>query len=323
MRLSIIIPVYKVEPFVGTCLRSILDTTVSSERFEVIVVNDGTPDSSMTIVQEICADCKNVRLIEQDNQGLSAARMNGAAIAQGDYVWFIDSDDWLKEDAVRTVLQKIEQTHPDVLITPLHWRFPDSVEDYVDINLTENKCCTGKECLSNSISPAWAAQRFIFRKELLENKWLYFPLNTLHEDEYFGRILLYSADFVYVLVESLYNYRQRENSIMSNITIKSGYDLIAIYRLLTLFLSQEVCMEDRQWFRRNIFKDVLMVSYYRCMPVLEKLEFNKFILKYRWHIVAEYIKSKPSKSFKKILGDICFILFPYKYSRFIGFRYIQ
>ena len=275
----------------------------------------------MAVVRSVLGEYDNVQILEQDNQGLSAARMNGAAIAQGDYIWFVDSDDWLKENAVHTVLQKIEQIHPDVLITPLHWRFPDSAKDYVDINLTESSSCVGRKCLVNAI-PAGAVQRFIFRRRLFENKWLYFPLNTLHEDEYFGRVLSYSADSVYVLVESLYNYRQRENSIMSNVTIKSGYDLVDIYRLLTLFLTQEVDIKDRQWFRRSIFRDVLIGSYYRCVSLLGKPEFNKFILKYRWYIVVEYIKSKPSKSFKKILGDICFILFPYKYSRFIGLRYI-
>ena len=97
MHLSIIIPVYNVEAYVGRTLKSVFDTVVSPTDFEVIVINDGTRDGSMRIVRQY-ADRPNITILEQENQGLSAARMNGLAVAKGDYVWFVDSDDWLVKD---------------------------------------------------------------------------------------------------------------------------------------------------------------------------------------------------------------------------------
>ena len=91
MRLSIIIPVYNVEAFVSKTLESVFNTTASADDFEVIVVNDGTKDKSMDVVRRF-SDRPNLLILEQENQGLSAARMNGLSVASGEYIWFIDSD---------------------------------------------------------------------------------------------------------------------------------------------------------------------------------------------------------------------------------------
>ena len=103
MLLSVIIPVYNVEAYVGKTLESVFHTTASSDDFEVIVVNDGTKDGSMKVVRQF-ADRPNLTILEQENQGLSAARMKGRSVARGEYLWFVDSDDYLVEDGVGKVL---------------------------------------------------------------------------------------------------------------------------------------------------------------------------------------------------------------------------
>ena len=320
--LSIIVPVYNVESFVDICLQSILNSTDSPTDFELIIVNDGTLDNSMSIVKEIVSVHRNVQILEQENQGLSVARMNGLKMAQGEYIWFVDSDDWLESNAIGTVLKSIGRIHPDVIVTPLNWRFPDSNNDYLDININCNKVYRGRECLFDSISPAYAAQRFIVKKVLFEdNDWLFFPPNLLHEDEYFGRVLLYSADSVYVLKNPLYNYRQRENSIMGSITIKSAYDMVRIHKLLMRFLKKNVFAIDQIWFCRDILKNVLLGAYYRCLRFLGTKEFNKFLFKNRIYVAVEYLRTKPRKTNQKKLGDLAFILFPHLYSKYMGVRY--
>ena len=95
MILSIIIPIYNVEQFIAQCIESIYSQHFPLERFEVIAVNDGTPDHSMDIVKRFAAKYSNLQIINQENKGLSVARNTGMQYAKGDYVWFIDSDDWL------------------------------------------------------------------------------------------------------------------------------------------------------------------------------------------------------------------------------------
>ena len=116
MKLSLIIPVYNVEQYVGRCLQSCLKQPyVMADDFELVIVNDGTKDNSMAIVEEMTRDCANVTIINQDNQGLSMARNTGLKAAKGEYVWFIDSDDWIEDGCLHEILARLHETKTDLL----------------------------------------------------------------------------------------------------------------------------------------------------------------------------------------------------------------
>ena len=112
MRLSLIIPVYKVEAFIYQCLNSIFSQILGDENIEVIIINDGTPDNSIEIVRGF-SSFPQMKIVEQENQGLSVARNTGLCYAKGEYVWFIDSDDWLLPNAISDVLTHIA-AHPEI-----------------------------------------------------------------------------------------------------------------------------------------------------------------------------------------------------------------
>lgn len=109
MFLSVVVPVYNVERYVGDCLCSLLNQPESL--CEIIVVNDGTKDNSMEIVHKLVNGYTNVRIINQENKGLSEARNAGLRHALGEYVWFVDSDDTILENAVE-YLHDIVDTYP-------------------------------------------------------------------------------------------------------------------------------------------------------------------------------------------------------------------
>ena len=95
--LSIIIPVYKVEAYVEQCLRSCVEQeTLSPDDYEIVVINDGTPDNSWPICERLAETFPQIRLFTQPNSGVSVARNKGINEAQGDFVWFVDSDDWIE-----------------------------------------------------------------------------------------------------------------------------------------------------------------------------------------------------------------------------------
>ena len=100
MLLSIIIPVYKVERYIKATLQSVFNQNIDTTSYEVIVINDGTPDDSMSIVTEFSKKHENLFIISQANQGLSCARNAGLKRAKGDYVWFVDSDDTIVDNAI-------------------------------------------------------------------------------------------------------------------------------------------------------------------------------------------------------------------------------
>ena len=106
MYLSIIIPIYKVEKYIRYTLDSIYNQNANEKSFEVICVNDGTPDNSMNIVEEFKILYNNLHIINQKNEGLSCARNAGLKIAKGDYIWFVDSDDTLEVQSISKVIRK-------------------------------------------------------------------------------------------------------------------------------------------------------------------------------------------------------------------------
>ena len=97
MKLSIIVPVYNVEKYIVKCISSLLDQQTND--YEIIIVNDGTKDKSIDLIKKTFNDSK-IAIIEQENQGLSAARNTGVRHSKGEYIWFVDSDDWIAKGGI-------------------------------------------------------------------------------------------------------------------------------------------------------------------------------------------------------------------------------
>lgn len=114
MKLSIIIPVYNVANYVGKCLDSCLEQNVKMTDYEIIVVNDGSVDNSLEVVN-LYINRPNINVISQNNSGLSAARNAGMKIAKGEYIWFVDSDDWIESGILEHILREISLYTPDCL----------------------------------------------------------------------------------------------------------------------------------------------------------------------------------------------------------------
>jgi glycosyltransferase involved in cell wall biosynthesis len=151
MDLSIIVPVYKVEKYIHTCIESIYKQGLDEDSFELIIVNDGTPDNSMEMIQDIIAQHKNITIINQENQGISMARNNGIAIAKGQYILMPDSDDLLIENSVKPLLEKALETKADMVVA-----------DFVEMN--------DEEILSFSKKNS-CSQRYSLRR-LLANRYI-------------------------------------------------------------------------------------------------------------------------------------------------------
>ena len=173
--LSIIIPVFNVEKYIRKTLESVFDTSACPSDYEVIIVNDGTQDSSMQIVNQFSTR-SNLAVLEQENKGISVARMKGLTAANGEYVWFIDSDDWLVQDGVGRVLQLLkDRPSADVLMFPLQWTYDDASKNHLDYRIDGEQVINGKGVLRDLRLPVWASQRFVLKRTLMDNQWLFFP----------------------------------------------------------------------------------------------------------------------------------------------------
>lgn len=114
--LSIIVPVYNVEEYIRPCIESIFRQGLDEDCFEVIIVNDGTKDHSMEVIQDIIEQHKNIIVLNQENQGLSVARNNGITMAKGEYILMPDSDDLLIENSLKPLLIKALDTKADMVV---------------------------------------------------------------------------------------------------------------------------------------------------------------------------------------------------------------
>ena len=256
--LSIIIPVYNVEKFIDECLKSILN--YEDLNYEVIVINDGTPDNSMKIIlkyKEIYND--KVRIINQDNQGLSITRNNGIHAAQGEYIWFIDSDDYLKTNAIKEVIKILKENKGiNIISMPLNHCFENGKETQ-DFTLDKNLTVSNYQYLKNNF-PFGASPRFIIKKEFILNNQLYFIPKILHEDGEFGLRMLYYVDNILIIKQSYYNYRIRScGSIMSSWKEKNSNDLLSIFDSLITLFKKNPLNRELEYFTNALFS-ILVAS---------------------------------------------------------------
>lgn len=116
LKLSIIVPVYNVEPYIRPCFESIFKQGLDENDYEVIIVNDGSTDKSMEMIADIISQHINITVINQENQGLSVARNKGIAKAKGEYILMPDSDDLLIENSMKPLLEKTIDYHADLVV---------------------------------------------------------------------------------------------------------------------------------------------------------------------------------------------------------------
>lgn len=275
MFLSIVIPVYNVEDYIKECLDSIIPQIENRNDIEVVIVNDGTKDNSMNIVDSYLSSNAIIKIINQENQGLSQARNNGMKASSGEYIWFVDSDDYLKANAIPYFLSKSKE-FPDIDVFASYMdRFIEGSNKYINKSNKGENLWSGKNYLFNG-NPKGAAQRFIYKRSFLINNNLHFVPGILHEDGVWGCQMLYCAKSVYFLADSIYVYRIRGNgSIMSNIKIKSAYDLLTGHKILMEFLDKKVAQEDYYEFRKYIFNQLRCILGY-CKRIYNTTDYRKF-----------------------------------------------
>lgn len=234
MQLSIIVPVYQVEEYIRPCLISIYEQGLDDSCFEVIIVNDGTKDNSMGVIQDIISQHQNIIIVEQDNQGLSAARNTGIEKATGTYILFLDSDDLLVENTLFDLLQEALKSHPDILVANYIKMDDHEIENRKPLpsNCTF-KATTGTELFLHHLDPrACYVWNKLYNRDFLNKAQLRFTPGIYFEDVPFTTACYLSAGSCIKSTCLLYIYRQRSASICSSIDIQKIYDLNTVLALI-------------------------------------------------------------------------------------------
>ncbi len=256
MYLSIIVPVYNVEKYIRPCLESIFFQGLNEKDYEVIVVNDGTRDRSMEVVDSFQTAHSNMTIIHQENQGLSIARNTGMKHAKGDYIAFLDSDDILAKNSLKSLFTLTIRNDADLVFANFLKLNDEDIEQYLGKEFITSPFTTevksGKALLIQNLNPreCYVWRTLYKRAFLLKNNIAFIPSIT-YEDIPFTHECILKARKVIKTDLVFYIYRQGHASITHELTVRKGKDLcISIARIWELTqtkgLDAEVkaCMED-------------------------------------------------------------------------------
>lgn len=226
MKISVIVPVYKVEKYIRQCVDSVIGQTYHD--LEIILVDDGSPDACPQICDDYAAKDERVKVIHKENGGLSDARNTGLAIASGEYVLFVDSDDWLADrEDIAFLVERAEKSSADVIsfaYTKLYENAKRAVPCLVQDSSMPLNLKTKKEQLPYLserglyIASAW--NKLIRLRCLRENS-LVFPVGQTSEDVVWCLKLLIVCSSLDYSNRNIYRYRQREASITQTLNTES------------------------------------------------------------------------------------------------------
>lgn len=244
LKISIIIPTYNVETYIEECLTSVFSQ--SYKNYEVIVVDDGSSDQTVSVIQSLIEGKENAMLIQNGHDCQATARNTGLKKSSGDYVIFLDSDDyWGDEDALERVVKRIEETHPDVLNFSYVKVFEDGrKEPYLESISMHNymeKSDQLRFLFAKGLYLASPCNKCI-RKEILDSLW--FEEGVYSEDVLWSAKLLLQANFLDYVDENFYMYRQHEGSTRYTYDEKHLKD--RVQNILACIKLLETCKEEEK-----------------------------------------------------------------------------
>ena len=237
MRLSVIVPVYNVEPYLAECVDSLLGQELSD--LEIFLVDDGSTDRSGAIADRYAEQFPDkIRCLHTENGGQGRARNLALPLAQGDFVGFVDSDDWVRPDMYRKLLDRAEESGADIVVCDFLERFADGTERLLPANFQDHP-----------LSAAGSSCNKIFRRSLIGE--LRFPEGLWYEDFYFSAVMLLRARRTEYVHEALYIYRRGQESTMHNNNAAKNLDMLKIMDMLETEMLARGRQEDFSFFVIN------------------------------------------------------------------------
>ena len=215
--ISVIVPIYNVEQYLNQCLQSICSQ--SYKNLEIILVDDGSSDRCPELCDVWAEKDSRIRVIHKQNGGLSDARNAGMAYAKGEYMAFVDSDDWIEKDLYQKLWSELHQNNAQIAACGIVKVFETTSEEQKIYS--KQKIFTNEEALQTLLkgqdfcAVAWNK---LYKRDVIED--IRFPVGRLHEDEFFTYRVIANASKLVLVPEAKYYYRQRAGSIMDKWTIR-------------------------------------------------------------------------------------------------------
>jgi len=318
---SIIIPIYKVEPYLRRCLDSIVNQTYTN--LEIILVDDGSPDGCPQICDEYAANDNRIVVIHKENGGLSDARNAGLDICKGEYISFVDSDDWVDEKYIETLCSITRDKQYDFVIADYHQSNENSEVQHIPCNngsILGNIPIISAYCKLTYPPCAWAK---LYHRSFIEKNHFRFYPNLLFEDQLWSCQLASKAKNIHIINSKIYHYTIRNNSIMQSENIAFTNRILSWKYILAeekniLISYKKALSKEINFFFINKITEVFTISIH-----------NRALFNTTFYTIKDAIGANPitywfanAQGIKKI---IFFLLtkFPSIFSRWILYFYFR
>lgn len=280
--ISVIIPSYNVEKYIGKCIESVINQTYLE--IEIIIINDGSTDNTLSVCQEYALKDKRIKIINQDNKGIAEARNIGIAHANGEYICWIDSDDYMDKNIIKILYSLIKDYSVDLAIcdyikgTDEKYEFKYSKDDRVHLLNREKALAKIYENNHSSfiMNASWAK---LIKKQLYTD--IKYPSQLLFEDIYMSHKLIARCHSIAYVESPLYYYYQRDTSILGkSFNEKKLHYLIALKERISFF--NDLNLKNIEELALKHYLHSLIWEFSRAKDILKNKELvNKIVKEYR------------------------------------------
>lgn len=310
IKVSVIVPAYNVEDYIPKTIESLIKQ--QDDRLEIIVVNDGSKDATLDVTTQLLENSTftNYKIINKDNGGVSSARNRGISEASGDFLYFLDADDYVSEDWFKAFVTKLDNIEADVIA----WGFhvvdleDEIITNYNDFFKLDNLEISGPDLLTDLLSQRpsrriWTGSA-LYRRSLIMDNEIKFDENCVNgEDLEFIFKALLNSKRIQFIEKILSYYVRREGSISNSYNIRRFDAIGALNRVENALINSKNKVEQITFDNLNRFKiDIYLANYHSCYLTLNQLNPNqksKNIKK-----LNHDIESKYSGLIKQINKDI-------------------
>lgn len=288
VKVSVIIPIYNVEAYLEKCLESLINQTL--EDIEIIAVNDGSTDGSQNILDKYMKRTSKLKCYIKENGGLSDARNYGFTYAKGEYIGFVDSDDFVETDMYEIMYKKAKEEDSDIVECNLRHTYPDKE----DIEIGK-KIYDKKEMLMFGRSVVWNK---IYKRDWLCNTNVIFPKGLIYEDvEFFIMLVPHIRNYSYVDEASIH-YVQRSSSINNMSSIKT-LDILSILKNIYNYYFENGYLKEYEEALEFFYARILLCSSFSRMCHIRNRRNRKKALRENWKLLIDTFPNWRSNSILK------------------------
>ena len=284
--ISVIIPVYKVEKYLKRCIDSVINQTYKN--LEIILVDDGSPDNCPKICDDYSKKDKRIKVIHKKNGGLSDARNKGIEKANGDYISFIDSDDYVELNYIDFLYKILKENNADISMGKQYVRYPNKI---LNTGSNNNYVLNSHDALEKMLYgedfdvSAWAK---LYKKELF--KGIRYPKGRLFEDSATTYKLIDKAKTIVLKSIPIYNYIIRDDSITNETFNEKKFDLITSTNEMCKYINKKYKDLDKACDRRMMYAYLsTLTQLIKCKKIDKeyKERIMKYIKKYRKKVLKD------------------------------------